>query len=77
MSMSKAIELAAVPDPSSPVRNQPAPKELDAIREYLEDQTGPTVDLSYPVIDPTDWAIPDASRPKVARVEPGEGLVPG
>lgn len=76
VAFTRAIELATVPDPTSPARSPQPSGELEAIREFLEDQTSPVVDLPYPVIDPTDWSIPEASRPKVARVEPGEGLVP-
>jgi hypothetical protein len=73
----RSLELAQVPDPSSPVNRPPAGSELDSIREFLEDQTAPTLPSApYPVIDPTDWAVPEASRPKVTRVEPGEGLIP-
>lgn len=77
LTFDRAVALAQVPDPSSPVNRPPAGSELEAIREFLEDAASPTAeDRPYPVIDPTDWVIPDAGRPKVTRVEPGEGLIP-
>lgn len=63
-----------------PIRSSSQPEYLDAeqITEALMEQFSvpsepPTMRVPF---DPTEMSVPDPSRPKVIRIEPGDSLIP-